>query len=72
MAESEIEGFDPAFRAQIRRMLSPGTSMLLIAVSNVRPEQAFEAVSQYGGLAVTSHLTTDRMSGLPVALDAHA
>ena len=53
-------------------MLSPGTSMLLLAVSKVTPKQAVEAVSQYGGIAQTCPLTAGRMSDLSVSLDAHA
>ena len=56
MGEVETTGIESSFRDQISGMLKPATSVVLVVVGSVRPEQAIEALSQYGGAAVRCSL----------------
>jgi uncharacterized membrane protein len=67
--ETETTAIDVEFRRQIRNLLKPGTSMLLVALERVSPEMLAQAVSQYGGTSLTCPLSADGTSELWETLD---
>jgi uncharacterized membrane protein len=69
MGQVEWSGIDPSFRAQIKRTLTPGTSILFVVVGGMRAGRAIEAVSQYGGAALKCPLAKGDMGELWDALD---
>lgn len=64
MGEIESTAIDSEFRDQVKSLLKPGTSMLFIAAERVSPETATEALSQYGGTALSSALADEGMAEL--------
>jgi uncharacterized membrane protein len=59
MGDVEVSGIDPSFRQRIKAKMKPATSILFVVVGRVRPEQAVEALSQYGGTALKCSLAND-------------
>jgi len=64
MNEAEPSGLDLGFRRQVKGLLRPGTSVLLVAVRRVTPETVLAAVSQYDGESLTCPLGADATAGL--------
>ena len=69
MGDVRVTGIDPACRDRIHDMLTPGSSILLIAIANPPLERAIEAVSQYGGNWLKCSLAVDRFDVLREVLD---
>ena len=69
MGESEMSGIGSSFRERIKGVLKPGTSILFIVVGRAGPEQAIEALSQYGGAVLTNPLSKADMAELWDALN---
>ena len=63
MNESEPSELDLSFRQQVRGLLRPGSSVLLVAVERVTAETVLAAVSQYGGKPLTCPLGAEATSG---------
>lgn len=53
----EKSGIDREFQQQVRDMIKPGNSALFMIVEKVTPEEAIEALSQYGGTVLRSSLS---------------
>jgi uncharacterized membrane protein len=64
MNETEPSGLDLSFRQQVKGLLRPGSSVLLVAVRRVAPETILSAVSQYGGKSLTSPISAEVTAGL--------
>jgi uncharacterized membrane protein len=64
MNESEPSEIDLSFRQQVKGLLRPGSSVLLVAVKRVAAETILAAVSQYGGKPLTCPLGTEATTGL--------
>ena len=69
MGDVEVRGIDSSFRRQIKGMLKPATSILFVVVGRVRPEQAVEALSQYGGTVFRYALDSDGVAGIRDAVN---
>jgi uncharacterized membrane protein len=69
MGDVEMGGIDSSFRDQIKRALTPGTSIMVVVVGRMQPERAMEAVSQYGGTALKYPLPKEGVDALCDALD---
>jgi uncharacterized membrane protein len=64
MNEAEPSGLDLGFRQQVKGLLRPGTSVLLVAIRRVPRETVVAAVSQYGGRPLTCPLGAEVTAGL--------
>lgn len=64
MNKAEPSGIDLGFRQQVKGLLRPGSSVLLVAVRRVTRETVLAAVSQYGGKPLTCPLGADATAGL--------
>jgi len=64
MNEAEPSDLDLTFRQQVKGMLRPGSSVLLVAVKRVTKETILGTVSQYGGKPLTCPLGTEATAGL--------
>ncbi len=68
MNEAEESGIDLAFRRQVRAMLKPGTSVLLVVIERVGADRILAALSHFEGSAITHPLdlkaTTELWSAL--------
>ena len=71
MGDASVSGIDSAFQSRIKKMLTPGTSLLFVAVDRARPKRATEALSQYGGSGLKCSIANDGMAELRDALDAN-
>src|SRR5215212_3465686 len=68
MGKVEKSGINKQFIAQVREMLTPGTSALFIVVEKVTPDKAVEAMSKFGGTVLKSSLSKDAEEELQEAL----
>jgi len=64
MNEAEPSELDLSFRQQVKGLLRPGSSVLLVAVKRVTREPVLAAVSQYGGKPLACPLDADMTVGL--------
>ncbi|HEX7279302.1 MAG TPA: DUF1269 domain-containing protein [Solirubrobacterales bacterium] len=64
MNESEPSELDLSFRQQVKGLLRPGSSVLLVAVRRVPPRTVLAAVSQYRGKPLTCPLGAEATAGL--------
>ena len=64
MNEAEPSGLNLGFRQQVKGLLRPGSSVLLVAVRRVPRETVVAAVSQYGGKPLTCPLGAEVTAGL--------
>jgi uncharacterized membrane protein len=64
MNEAEPSELDLAFRQQVKGLLRPGSSVLLVAVKRVTAETILATVSQYGGKPLTCPLGAEATIGL--------
>jgi len=64
MNEAEPSALDLGFRQQVKGLLRPGSSVLLVAVRRVPRETVVAAVSQYGGKPLTCPLGAEVTAGL--------
>ncbi len=64
MNEAEPSDLDLSFRQQVKGLLQPGSSLLLVAVKQVTRETILATVSQYGGKPLTCPLTAEATAGL--------
>jgi|GEM_PF-1097737 len=64
MNEAEPSELDLSFRQQVKGLLRPGSSVLLVAVRRITQETVLTAVSQYGGKALTCPLGAEAPSSL--------
>jgi uncharacterized membrane protein len=69
MGEAERTAIDSEFCDQVKGLLKPGASVLLVAVERVSPDTATKALSQYGGTVLTCSLAKDGIDELSDALD---
>ena len=65
LAKSSI---DKQFQDQVRDMLKPGTSALLLILEKVTPDNAIEAMSKYGGTVLKTSLSKEDERELQEAL----
>ena len=68
MGKIEKSGLDKEFIAQVRDMLTPGTSALFVVVEKVTPDKAVEALSKFGGTVLKSSLSKETERELQEAL----
>ena len=68
MGKIEKSGLDKEFIAQVRDMLTPGTSALFVVVEKVTPDKAVEAMSKYGGTVLKTSLSKEDEAELQAAL----
>jgi uncharacterized membrane protein len=59
---------DRAFEQDVRDMLAPGTSVLLLVVDKVTPDEALEPLSRFGGTVLKSSLSREAEHELEDAL----
>jgi uncharacterized membrane protein len=59
---------DRAFEQDVRDMLEPGTSVLLLVVDKVTPDEALEPLSRFGGAVLKSSLSREAEHELADAL----
>lgn len=59
MNEEEPSGLDLSFRQQVKGLLRPGSSVLLVVARRAPGKTALAAVSQYGGKPLTCTLDAD-------------
>ena len=59
---------DKQFQEQVRGMLKPGTSALVLMLEKVTPDKAVEAMSKYGGTVLKTSLSKDTEKQLQDAL----
>jgi len=64
MNEAEPSQLDLSFRQQVKGLLRPGSSVLLVAVKQVTEGTILAAVSQYGGKPLTCPLGAETTAGL--------
>jgi uncharacterized membrane protein len=64
MNEAEPSELDLSFRQQVKGLLRPGSSVLLVAVKRVTGETILATVSQYGGKPLTCPLGAEATTGL--------
>jgi uncharacterized membrane protein len=64
MNEAEPSELDLGFRQQVKGLLRPGSSVLLVAVKRVTRETILATVSQYGGKPLTCPLGAEATTGL--------
>ena len=64
MNEEEPSGLDLSFRQQVKGLLRPGSSVLLVAVRRIARETVLATVSQYGGKPLASPIGADVTAGL--------
>jgi len=64
MNEAEPSELDLSFRQEVRGLLRPGGSVLLVAVRRVTQDVVLAAVSQYGGKPLSCPLGADATAGL--------
>jgi uncharacterized membrane protein len=64
MNEAEPSELDLNFRQQVKGLLRPGSSLLLVAVNRVTEETILATVSQYGGKPLTCPLGAEATAGL--------
>jgi uncharacterized membrane protein len=64
MNEEEPSELDLSFRQQVKGLLRPGSSVLLVVVRRTARESVLAAVSQYGGKPLTCPLGTEATAGL--------
>ncbi len=64
MNEAEPSELDLSFRQQVKGLLRPGSSVLLIAVKPVARETVLATVSQYGGKPLTCPLGVEATANL--------
>lgn len=55
----DAAAIDPLFRGQVRALLRPGTSMLLLAAPRVGKQRVLDALSHFGGEPLTCELAYD-------------
>jgi uncharacterized membrane protein len=64
MNEEEPSGLDLNFRQQVKGLLRPGSSVLLVAVRQTTREAVLATVSQYSGKSLICPLDAEVMVGL--------
>lgn len=64
MNEAEPSELDLSFRQQVKGLLQPGSSVLLVAVKRVAGGTILATVSQYGGKPLTCPLGAEATTGL--------
>jgi uncharacterized membrane protein len=64
MNEAEPSELDLSFRQQLKGLLRPGSSVLLVAVKHVTDETILATVSQYGGKPLTCPLGAETTMSL--------
>jgi uncharacterized membrane protein len=69
MNESEESGIDLDFRRQVRAMLKPGRSVLLVVIERVGADRILAALSHFEGSVITHPLKLKATSELWSALD---
>ena len=65
-------GIDKAFPDQVRDLLQPGMSALILVVEKATPDKAVEALSRFGGTVLTSSLSEQAEAELQDALHGAA
>ena len=69
MNESEKSGIALTFRRQVRAMLKPGASVLLVVIERVGADRILAALSHFEGVAITHPLDLDGTTELWSALN---
>lgn len=64
----EQAGIDKEFQAQVREMLTPGTSALFLMLEDATPETAVRALGRYGGTILKTSLSREVEGKLQCAL----
>jgi uncharacterized membrane protein len=64
----EQAGIDKEFQAQVRDMLTPGTSALFLVLEDAAPETVVRALSRYGGTIIKTSLSQEVERKLQCAL----
>ena len=68
MGKIAKSGIDKQFEDQVKSLLKPGTSALLLIVEKVTPDKAVAALSKYGGTVLKSSLSADAEKEMQDAL----
>jgi uncharacterized membrane protein len=67
MNEAEPSELDLSFRQQVKGLLRPGSSVLMVAVDRVHPTTILAAVSQYGGNHISCPLGNGPLANMTSA-----
>jgi uncharacterized membrane protein len=67
MNEAEPSELDLSFRQQVKGLLRPGSSVLMVAVDRVSPATILAAVSQYGGTHISCRLGSGPLARMTTA-----
>ena len=68
MGKVEKTGIDKQFEQQVKVMVQPGTSALVLVVEHATPDKAVEAMAPFGGTVLKSSLSKDAEAQLQEAL----
>lgn len=68
LGKLEQAGIDKEFQAQVRHLLTPGSSALFLVLEKEPPERVYAALGRHGGTVLETTLSTETAAKLQAAL----